>query len=69
MTAQRTKPCDAHPPCRGLALFRDACGVYVCEVCAKHVGLTRCYCGWSESGGDGRRELEDFGEVIDPYDY
>jgi hypothetical protein len=46
------------------------CGVKVCNLCDDHVGLVRCYCGWSLSGGDGLRELIDMGEVIDdPDDY
>ena len=50
----------------GSAYFQDYCGAWVCSSCDHHDGLTRCYCGWSESGGDGRRELEEMGEVIDP---
>ena len=41
------------------------CGAKVCWNCDHHQGLTRCYCGWSESGGDGYQELVDMGEVID----
>ena len=41
------------------------CGVRVCDDCDNHKGLTRCYCGWSESGGNGRQELEEMGETID----
>ena len=33
------------------------CGANVCDDCEYHDGLARCYCGWSESGGDGRQEL------------
>ena len=43
----------------------DYCGARVCILCDHHNGLTRCYCGWSESGGDGRAELEELGEVIE----
>jgi hypothetical protein len=28
--------------------------------------LARCYCGWSANGGNGRAELEEMGETIDP---
>jgi len=28
--------------------------------------LARCYCGWASSGGDGRKELLEMGETIDP---
>jgi hypothetical protein len=31
--------------------------------------MARCFCGWSLSGGDGRAELEEMGEVIEPEDY
>jgi len=41
------------------------CGVPVCLYCNIHKGLTRCYCGWSESGGDGRQELIKMGENIE----
>ena len=41
------------------------CGARVCYKCEAHHGLTRCYCGWSESGEDGRRELVEAGETID----
>ncbi len=41
------------------------CGVRICDECGDHKGLARCFCGWSASGGDGRRELEDMGETID----
>jgi hypothetical protein len=62
MGINRTKPCDAGN-CRGVASFSNYCGAYVCD-CGKHVGLTRCQCGWSESGRNGRVELEELGEVI-----
>jgi hypothetical protein len=39
------------------------CGAKVCQVCDDHLGLARCYCGWSRSGGDGLRELVEMGEV------
>jgi hypothetical protein len=42
-----------------------SCGVRVCGACGHHQGLVRCYCGWSATGGDGRRELEEAGETID----
>jgi len=41
------------------------CGAYICTKCDHHKGLARCYCGWSISGNDGRRELIDMGERID----
>ena len=59
--ADRVKPCDA---CGREARMVHSCGAWVCDHCDKHVDLTRCYCGWSESGGDGRRELTDMGENI-----
>lgn len=45
------------------------CGVRVCSQCKDHKGLARCYCGWSASGSDGRQELVEMGEVIEPEDY
>lgn len=45
------------------------CGVKVCMDCGHHDGLVCCYCGWSLYGGDGRRELEELGEAIEPTDY
>jgi hypothetical protein len=45
--------------------FSRHCGARVCNGCGDHAGLDRCYCGWARSGGDGRRELEEAGEVID----
>jgi hypothetical protein len=41
----------------------------VCDDCDHHNGLTRCYCGWSESGGDGYAELLADGETIEPEEY
>lgn len=41
------------------------CCARLCILCGEHQGLARCFCGWSRSGGDGRRELEDMGEVIE----
>ena len=62
MSMERTKPCDG---CKGgVATFSRHCGAYVCD-CGNHVGLTRCYCGWSESGGNGRAELIEDGETIE----
>lgn len=43
------------------------CGVRVCDDCDHHEKLQRCFCGWSRRGEDGRRELEELGEVIDSY--
>ena len=57
----RVKPC---PTCGKEATFSRPCGAWVCGTCQAHAGLTRCYCGWSRSGGNGRRELEDMGENI-----
>lgn len=62
--ADRTKPCDA-PGCKGTARMDSHCGAYVCDTCGEHVGLVRCYCGWSAAGGDGRAELLEAGEVLE----
>jgi hypothetical protein len=45
------------------------CGAKVCTTCGEHKGLVRCYCGWSASGGDGARELEEMGETLYEEDY
>ena len=45
--------------------FSRYCGAWLCDECDYHHGLCRCYCGWSESGNDGRRELEEMGENIE----
>ncbi len=58
-----SKRCDA-PGCSGTAKLNRLCGAYVCDACGEHVGLVRCYCGWSASGRNGRVELEEMGEVI-----
>lgn len=52
--------------CGHAAPFNTYCGANVCTHCDHHEGLARCYCGWSDSGGDGRRELEEMDETIDP---
>lgn len=62
---------DVYPPARcddGQHDYHFAgyCGAYVCDLCEDHRGLARCYCGWTLSGGDGREELEELGETIDP---
>lgn len=46
--------------------FRNYCGARVCVTCGDHEGLARCYCGWAASGGDGYRELLEWGETIEP---
>lgn len=52
--------------CGGDAPLNRHCGAYICDDCDKHIGLSRCYCGWSETGGDGYLELIDDGETIEP---
>lgn len=51
--------------CGGEFEFSRYCGVDVCDECEKHRKLVRCFCGWSENGGDGYQELIDMGETID----
>ena len=41
------------------------CGVDVCGECRHHKGLARCYCGWSDNGGDGYAQLVEMGETIE----
>jgi hypothetical protein len=59
---EQTKTCL----CGGTCHFSRYCGCFVCDDCENHYGLARCYCGWSASRGDGRRELEEMGETIEP---
>jgi hypothetical protein len=42
-----------------------SCGAWVCHSCDNHHKLSRCYCGWSRSGNDGRQELAELGECLD----
>jgi len=62
--ALEPKECDAIG-CKGVAHFNDNCGAWVCSTCGEHRNFVRCYCGWSQSGADGRRELIEMGERID----
>lgn len=62
MSTREDKQCS----CGGIATFSRYCGAWVCEKCGKHLGLCKCYCGWSETGGDGYRELIEDGETIEP---
>lgn len=55
--------------CGGDFHYSRHCAVEVCDSCDNHNGLARCYCGWSLSGEDGRQELIDMGETIDPEEY
>lgn len=55
------------PKCGSDFPVSDYCGTRVCIKCRHHGDfITRCYCGWAASGGDGRKELEEMGETIDP---
>jgi hypothetical protein len=49
--------------------FNRHCGAWVCYRCDNHRGFARCFCGWSLSGRNGRVELEEMGETIEPEDY
>lgn len=51
--------------CGGEYEYSRYCGAHVCDECRNRRGLARCYCGWSDSGGGGYRELLDAGEVIE----
>lgn len=60
-----TKTC---PCCKSEVELNRYCAAYVCngEQCqGEHIGMDRCYCGWSRSGGDGYRELLEDGETIE----
>jgi len=51
--------------CGGTFQFDGSCAAYVCYECGNHLGLDRCWCGWSRSGRDGRQELLAMGETIE----
>jgi len=63
-------------PCSHQWDIQPYCGCHVCHLCNQHAHVTkggdvtqtlaRCYCGWASSGGDGRKELLEMGETIDP---
>lgn len=55
--------------CGGVADFNRHCAAYICSKCNNHLGLARCFCGWSLSGRSGIAELLEMGEVIEPEDY
>ena len=55
--------------CGGEFVFVRSCASNVCDKCDNHSGLARCWCGWAESGGNGRQELIEMGETIEPDDY
>lgn len=57
---EEVRLCD----CGGYAYFARYCGAFVCSNCGQHDGLARCYCGWSQSGRNGRQELIEMGETI-----
>ena len=52
-------------PCNHQYEFRPYCGVDVCIECDHHLGMVRCYCGWAESGRNGRDELKEMGEIVE----
>lgn len=65
---EQSKPCTK-AKCNGTAYFARFCGAYVCDECEQHIGLARCYCGWSETApGKGYLELIEMGETIEPED-
>ena len=56
-------------PCKHDYQLSKHCGCAVCSKCGDHHGLARCYCGWSKTRpGEGRQELIEMGETIDPED-
>ncbi len=63
-TNREEKRCE----CGEIFVFSRSCGADVCPSCDNHRGFARCFCGWSLSGRDGRVELEEMGETIDPDD-
>jgi len=63
---EQSKQC---PKCGDTAWWNNYCGAYVCGGCDHHLGLARCYCGWAEDGGNGKEQLEELGETIEPEEY
>lgn len=59
------RPCNH---CGGRVEFSRHCGAYVCVQCGWHFDLCRCFCGWAADGGDGREQLRELGEVLEPED-
>jgi hypothetical protein len=55
-----------HCSCGGIYAWDRSCGADVCEKCGDHKGLALCFCGWAADGGNGREQLEEMGETIDP---
>lgn len=55
--------------CGGDIKWSLFCGAKVCQKCGYHVGLARCFCGWSSTGRNGRQELVEMGETIESEDY
>lgn len=55
--------------CGGEYELERYCGAWVCAECGAHRGLARCFCGWAADGGDGRVQLVEGGETIEPEDY
>jgi len=62
---QRTANC---PDCNSEMNFDLNCACLVCPECQNHFERARCWCGWSKSGRDGRKELRWMGETIEPDD-
>jgi len=62
-------------PCTHRFEMSAYCGCHVCYLCNQHAHvtqegkitqtLTRCYCGWAESGRNGIEELRELGENVD----
>lgn len=61
----KKKPCECG---HNDWLLNKSCGVWICDNCGNHYGLTRCYCGWASDGGDGYQQLIEAGETIEPDD-
>ena len=62
MTTTHTRPeCYHLYP----TLVDKKCGVLICVICTNHKGIDYCYCGWSITGIDGKKYLQDKGEDID----
>lgn len=54
------------PKCEHDYEWSNYCACEICSKCDDHKDRCRCWCGWSLSGRNGRLELEEMGETIDP---
>ena len=61
MVSTKTRPDCSH---MYTTRIDKECGAFICILCGYHKDMVACYCGWSITGLDGRKYLEDKGEDI-----